>query len=405
MASGFDGGLIGDDGDDIIVTVKNTFVEIRNRSPPRQKALTFSYPKGSLTMSPLGIKPQPSPQGLPRGIGNNGVKAESKPPWCIDDTLGVRNDQGDVGGTGDNEEEADFQLVVEEEPGTPRTTQAIPEFAATPVRTLKSSLRWSTALDTPEGSPLGMLAPEVAAEKPCNLPPWPKSLEPSSDSTPSLGQQHAVKSQTFNEASWQLGPSPMAWNQAALAFPPQLPHGPSMQQNILQAMQQHYGSPVHHQQPMMQQHPQQQQKRQQQQQQQQQRERQQAPQLRRLQTFPPAQPPSRMGSPVEYMPLTQFGLHGFYFKFTLRRADDVELGLEVARERDDQVLLIKAVLPGCAIEAWNKQCEAGASWKAVMCGDQIVKVNKALGCDAMLQECKTKQLLEIVVVRESANRG
>lgn len=397
MATGFDGGLDGDDGD-LIVTVRNTFVEIRNRSPPRQKAMSFSsYPKGSLTMSPLGIKPQPRPHHgqLPRGVGDNGVIAESKPPWCLDDKLGLRNHQGDIGGSGDIEEEAEFQLREEdEEPSTPRTTQAMPEFAATPVRTLKSSLRWSQMTpDSPEGCPLEQLASEVAAEKPCNPPPWPSRLEPASDSdsTHVAAQQINAKSQPFHEA-WQPRTSPMAaWNQAALAaFPPQLPHGSALQQSIFQqAMRQQFGgTQVHRQQPMLPQL---------------QRQQQQVPQ----QSFPPCGSPSRLGSPVEFMPLSQFGpgLHGFHFKFTLRRADGVDLGLTVARHRDDQALLIQAVLPGCAIEAWNKQCEEGASWKAVMCGDQIVKVNKALGCDSMLQECKKEQLLQIVVMRESGGPG
>lgn len=96
-------------------------------------------------------------------------------------------------------------------------------------------------------------------------------------------------------------------------------------------------------------------------------------------------------------------LNAIMFKFTLRRADDVRLGLEVSQAQRDSVLVVQDVLPNGAIESWNRQAKAGSTpWKVVQGGDLVVQVNQAAGCDAMLRECGTKQLLQLTLVREAA---
>jgi len=111
----------------------------------------------------------------------------------------------------------------------------------------------------------------------------------------------------------------------------------------------------------------------------------------------------------EWMPLSSFGggeLDGFMFRFTLRRADNVRLGLEVQRIKADRALLVVKVNKGLAMDAWNKQCELGPGyWKAVQPGDRIVQANGKLGCASMLEEIQHKQLLQLLVVREVPAAG
>lgn len=91
---------------------------------------------------------------------------------------------------------------------------------------------------------------------------------------------------------------------------------------------------------------------------------------------------------------------GCAFGFMLRLADGVELGLEMVRGTGDGALHVKAIKPGGAIEAWNRQCVGGPSaGKAVAPGDRIVAVNGASEPEAMLAECQQKQMLRLSVVR------
>jgi len=89
-----------------------------------------------------------------------------------------------------------------------------------------------------------------------------------------------------------------------------------------------------------------------------------------------------------------------YFGFTLRVADTVGLGLDIVRLDVHQLLLVQAVLPGGAIEAWNKQCLDGPSAaKAVQGGDAIVSINGKTNCEEMLEQCRGNMLLKMVFVR------
>jgi len=103
---------------------------------------------------------------------------------------------------------------------------------------------------------------------------------------------------------------------------------------------------------------------------------------------------------VPQPPYVIFEGGGSVFGFMLRRADGVDLGIDVTHNNDDKALHVQGVRPSGAIEAWNRLCSGGpAAGKAVLAGDKIVQVNAADVPEAMLAECREKQLLRITVVR------
>jgi hypothetical protein len=91
---------------------------------------------------------------------------------------------------------------------------------------------------------------------------------------------------------------------------------------------------------------------------------------------------------------------GTIFGFTLRKADNCSLGLDVEHTDGGNFLEVTGVKPGGAMNAWNKLCVGGPSaGKAVGPGDRIVKVNNATTPKEMLQECRDQTLLKFMVQR------
>jgi len=92
----------------------------------------------------------------------------------------------------------------------------------------------------------------------------------------------------------------------------------------------------------------------------------------------------------------------YVFVLTLRVAEGTQLGLCVSRQ--PRYLCLNRVLPGGAIEAWNRQCgSSGAAEKVLQPGDRIVSVNDVAGdTEAMLAECDSKRLLRFCVVRNGS---
>mmetsp|Transcript_8934 Transcript_8934/g.24785 ORF Transcript_8934/g.24785 Transcript_8934/m.24785 type:complete len:462 (-) Transcript_8934:75-1460(-) len=86
------------------------------------------------------------------------------------------------------------------------------------------------------------------------------------------------------------------------------------------------------------------------------------------------------------------------FTLTLRRADNVPLGLDVRGDATDTNLIVKAVRPGGAIEAWNRQCAGDA--REIRTGDRIILINGAEDAESMREQCLTKHLLKMTVLRE-----
>lgn len=88
------------------------------------------------------------------------------------------------------------------------------------------------------------------------------------------------------------------------------------------------------------------------------------------------------------------------FSFTLRKADNADLGLNVSHHDSDRVLRVEGVRTEGAVEAWNRQCGGASAEKAVRAGDSIISVNNiTLDPTKMLQECKDKQLLRLTITR------
>jgi len=85
------------------------------------------------------------------------------------------------------------------------------------------------------------------------------------------------------------------------------------------------------------------------------------------------------------------------FSLTLRRADNVPLGLEVAGDSGQDHLIVEAVRLGGAVEAWNRQCHGDE--REIRRGDRIIMINGAKDADSMREECKKKHLLKMSVVR------
>eukprot|EP00927_Polykrikos_kofoidii_P002754 TRINITY_DN1109_c0_g1_i1.p1 TRINITY_DN1109_c0_g1~~TRINITY_DN1109_c0_g1_i1.p1 ORF type:complete len:375 (-),score=84.38 TRINITY_DN1109_c0_g1_i1:453-1577(-) len=83
------------------------------------------------------------------------------------------------------------------------------------------------------------------------------------------------------------------------------------------------------------------------------------------------------------------------FSFTLRRADDNPLGLDVRSE--DSCLLVIDVRAGGAVEAWNRVC-AGES-REIRANDRIIMINGQTDPDLMREQCLTKHLLRMTVQR------
>mmetsp|Transcript_59868 Transcript_59868/g.142999 ORF Transcript_59868/g.142999 Transcript_59868/m.142999 type:complete len:284 (-) Transcript_59868:176-1027(-) len=87
------------------------------------------------------------------------------------------------------------------------------------------------------------------------------------------------------------------------------------------------------------------------------------------------------------------------FTLTLRRADTVPVGLHVTGEDG---LLVERVLPGGAVEAWNRQCPGV---REIRVGDRIVSINGQDDAEAMRTECLSKYLLRMTVQRGSGLRA
>ena len=90
-----------------------------------------------------------------------------------------------------------------------------------------------------------------------------------------------------------------------------------------------------------------------------------------------------------------------FFGFTLRRAEGIGFGLDVVSSDGDRALLVRGILTGCAVEAWNRQVVGSPNAaKAVVPGDKIVRVNeRARSAAGMLDECERSRLLTVYLVR------
>mmetsp|Transcript_843 Transcript_843/g.1757 ORF Transcript_843/g.1757 Transcript_843/m.1757 type:complete len:431 (+) Transcript_843:69-1361(+) len=97
-------------------------------------------------------------------------------------------------------------------------------------------------------------------------------------------------------------------------------------------------------------------------------------------------------------PVTTKASHGSQpFTLTLRRAEQVPLGLEIRGDTGASFLTVNKVMPGGAVEAWNRQCTGDA--REIKAGDHIININGAEEADLMCAECVSKHLLKMTVLR------
>lgn len=88
------------------------------------------------------------------------------------------------------------------------------------------------------------------------------------------------------------------------------------------------------------------------------------------------------------------------FSLTLRRADNVPLGLDVVGDPNSDALLVEGIRLGGAVEAWNRQCHGDS--REIRRGDRIIMINGVKDADSMKEECLNKHLLRMTVVRGEA---
>ncbi|CAE8731672.1 unnamed protein product, partial [Polarella glacialis] len=86
------------------------------------------------------------------------------------------------------------------------------------------------------------------------------------------------------------------------------------------------------------------------------------------------------------------------FSFTLRKADDKDLGLHVTHAEWQLPLIVTSIVQGGAIETWNKLCVGRFAFRAVLAGDHIVSVNGISGVQSMVDEMRSKVLLRLEVM-------
>lgn len=87
------------------------------------------------------------------------------------------------------------------------------------------------------------------------------------------------------------------------------------------------------------------------------------------------------------------------FTFTLRRADNIPMGLSRVAERTDE-FVVEHVMPGSALDAWNRfQISGDPSDRSVRAGDRVLSVNGFTEPFAMMEECASKHLLKVCVLK------
>jgi hypothetical protein len=75
------------------------------------------------------------------------------------------------------------------------------------------------------------------------------------------------------------------------------------------------------------------------------------------------------------------------------------MGLSCIAERTDE-FVVERVAPGSALDAWNRfQTPGDPSDRSVRAGDRVLSINGFMKPLAMMEECASKQLLKVCVLR------
>merc|ERR1712014_458725 len=86
------------------------------------------------------------------------------------------------------------------------------------------------------------------------------------------------------------------------------------------------------------------------------------------------------------------------FSLSIRRADGIPFGLKLSTDQSEQKLVVEALQPGGAAEAWNRQ--SAGDFREIRVGDRVVAINDVQGAAAMLRECEGKFLVKLVIERK-----
>lgn len=106
-------------------------------------------------------------------------------------------------------------------------------------------------------------------------------------------------------------------------------------------------------------------------------------------------------TPAQFTAPPVLGPAASLFSITLRKADGVSLGLSVTANEEGKALIVEAIVPGGAVESWNRQfVDDCTGERVVVPGDRIVRVNGIEKDVArMLEACTTQRLVKLLVAR------
>ncbi|CAJ1352728.1 unnamed protein product [Effrenium voratum] len=93
------------------------------------------------------------------------------------------------------------------------------------------------------------------------------------------------------------------------------------------------------------------------------------------------------------------GPDGFTFEVLLMKPSGAFLGIDTLPAPDMPCLIVKQILKGGAVSAWNNQCKGNAF--AVQAGDHIVQVNGVFNdITALMEEMRACSELRITIMRK-----
>lgn len=96
--------------------------------------------------------------------------------------------------------------------------------------------------------------------------------------------------------------------------------------------------------------------------------------------------------------VTHIGPEGFTFEVVLRKAAGAFLGIDMLPAQKTPCLMVKQVLQGGVVAAWNHQCKGSAF--AIHPGDYIIRVNDVMDdITAFMEEMRAQSELHLTILR------
>jgi len=105
-----------------------------------------------------------------------------------------------------------------------------------------------------------------------------------------------------------------------------------------------------------------------------------------------------VGIPPVTPQVTHIGPEGFTFEVVLRKAAGAFLGIDMLPAQKTPCLMVKQVLQGGVVAAWNHQCKGSAF--AIHPGDYIIRVNDVMDdITAFMEEMRAQSELHLTILR------